>query len=100
MSSDSSISRDSCQSGSGRPVGGHQVIKHAAVVGEHAGGGANLCAHVADGGHARSGQRVHTWAVVLHNGAGAALYCQDACHLRARVRACVCQCISSPRGGG
>ena len=46
-----------CQLGGGLPGRGHQVVVHAAVEGEHGGGGADLCPHVADGAHAWGGRR-------------------------------------------
>lgn len=51
----------------------------------HASGGADFRAHVADGGHARAGDGVHSGPVVLHDGARAALHRQDAGHLQDHV---------------
>ena len=67
-----------CQVGGLRPASGHQIVVHALVVREHGGGGPDLCAHIADGGHAGARQRLHTWAKVLNNGASATLHRQDA----------------------
>lgn len=59
---------------------------HALVVREDGGGGANLCTHVADGGHARAAHMIETWPEILHDGAGTTLYGQDARHLIEKQR--------------
>ncbi len=52
---------------------GLEVLAHVVVVAEERGGGADLGAHVADRALARRRDRVGAGAVVLHDGAGAAL---------------------------
>mmetsp|Transcript_8070 Transcript_8070/g.13163 ORF Transcript_8070/g.13163 Transcript_8070/m.13163 type:complete len:599 (+) Transcript_8070:685-2481(+) len=67
--------------GQARAVGRAQVGVHTGRVGEGGAGGPDLGAHVADGAHARAADGVHALAVVLHDGARAALHRQDVRHL-------------------
>ncbi len=64
--------------GDGGAAGGLRGRRHAGVVGEQRGGGADLGAHVADGGLAGGGDAVGAGAEVLDDGAGAALHGEDA----------------------
>ena len=59
--------------GDGLAPGRLQVLSEVVVVSEHAAGGTDLGAHVANGGLAGGTDAVSARAVVLHDGAGAAL---------------------------
>lgn len=66
--------------GVGRDVaalGRAEVVAHARVVGEEGGGRADFGTHVADGGHTRARERLHTSTGVLDDGAGTTLNSED-----------------------
>ena len=65
--------------------GGSQIILHTVIVGEQGGSGANLCAHVANGGHPGAADAVDAGAEVLDDRTGSSLHRQDASHLQDHV---------------
>ena len=62
--------------------GGSQIILHAEIVGEYRGGGANFCAHVANGGHSSAADAVDAGAEVLDDRPGSSLHRQDTSDLQ------------------
>ena len=67
------------------PLCGVQVASHTVVKRENGRRGSDFRAHIADGAHAGARDGIHTRAVVLDDGAGAALDGQDSCHLEDNV---------------
>lgn len=66
-------------------LGGLEVVGHAAVEGEHGGGGTNLGTHVTDGGHTSARERLETRAEVLDDSTSSTLDGKDASNLEDNV---------------
>ena len=65
-------------------LGSAQVISHALVEGEQRGGGTDFGTHVANRGHTRARDTIHTRSKVLHDSTGSTLDREDAGDLHVR----------------